>query len=217
MKGRAGALQHGQALDAAADDDAVLAADAGLDVARLLAVAHEAVRMRLAPDLHARPAVRDDLYVGGVDVAVRLNEVGAEDGGEELRRVDGVLLGGDEDCVLDGVGGDDDAVVALCVGDVDVALEEAADGHFGDGVDARGGVAVCFEDADVFFAVAGGGDVSGSHGFFNCGGDDDGDGGWFIRGVKKRPLRKGCGHTRWELSGEPITSQEEACTQDKEG
>lgn len=163
MECRAGALEHGEALDAAVDDDAALAGDAGLDVARLLAVAQEAVRMGFSADLHARPAVRDDLYVCGVDVAVGVDEVGAEDGGEELRGVDGVLLGGDEDGVLDGVGGDDDAVVALCVGDVDVALEEAADGHFGDGVDAGGGVAVGLEHADVVLAVAGGGDVSGGH------------------------------------------------------
>lgn len=165
VEGRASALQHRQAHDAAADDDALLAADAGLDVARLLAVAQKAVRMRLPPNLHARPAVCDDLDIGGVDVAVFLNEVGAEDGGEQLRWVDGVLLGGNEDCVLDGVGGDNDAVVALCVGDVDVALEEAADGHLGDGVDAGGGVPVRLEDADIVFAVAGGGDVCGSHDF----------------------------------------------------
>lgn len=182
VEGRAGALQHSQALDAAIDDDALFAADAGLDVARLPAVTHEAVRMRLALNLHAHPAVRDDFDIDGVDVAVFLNEVGAEDGGKQLRRVDGVLLGGDEDCVLDGVGGDDDAVVALCVGDVDVALEEAADGHFGDGVDAGGGVAVRLEDADIVLAVAGGGDVSGSHDFFWfllnwSGGDGDEDDG----------------------------------------
>lgn len=163
VEGRAGALEHGQAHDAAADDDAVLAADAGLDVARLLAVAQEAVRVRLAADLHARPAVRDDLDVGGVDVLVGVDEVRAQDGGKQLRRVDGVQLGGDEDGVLDGVGGDDDAVVALCVGDVDVALEQAADGHFGDGVDAGRGIAVCLEHADVVLAVAGSRDVSSGH------------------------------------------------------
>lgn len=160
---RASALEHSQALNAAVDDDAALASNAGLNIARLLAVAQETVRMRLSTNLHARPAVRDYLDVCGVDVAVGVDEVGAEDGGEKLRGVDGVQLGGDEDCVLDGVGGDDDAVVALCVGDVDVALEEAADGHFGDGVDAGGGVAVGLEHADVVLAVAGGGDVSSSH------------------------------------------------------
>lgn len=175
VEGRAGALEHGQPLDAAGDGDAVLARDARLDVARLLAVAQEAVRVRLAADGHARPAVGDDLDVGGVDVAVRVDEVGAEDGGEELWGVDGVQLGGDEDCVLDGVGGDDDAVVALCVGNVDVALEEAADGHFGDGMDARGGVAVRLEDADVVLAVAGCGDVCGR-------GHDEGDLGVFKKG-----------------------------------
>lgn len=165
VEGRSSTLEHSQTHDAAANDDVVLAADAGLDSACLLAVAQKAVWVRFSLDLHARPAVRDDLDIGDVDVAVFLNKVGAEDGGEQLRWIDGVLLGGDKDCVLDGVGGDDDAVVALCVGDVDVALQEAANGHLGDGVDAGGGVTVSLEDADIVLAVAGGGDVSRSHDF----------------------------------------------------
>lgn len=38
--------------------------------------------MRLAVDIHAHPPVGDDVDVRGVDVAVLLNEVGAEDGAE---------------------------------------------------------------------------------------------------------------------------------------
>lgn len=33
---------------------------------------------------------------------------------------------------------------------------------------------------------------------------------WLIYTVSEE---EGCGHTRWELSGEPITSQEEVCTE----
>lgn len=159
VKCRARALEHCEAGDGAGQGDAVLAADAGLDVALLLAVLDEAVGVGLAIDVEARPAVGGDLDIGHVDVAVLFNEMASQDGGEELRGGDGILLGEDECGVFDGVGGDDDAVVGLGVGCVNVALEEAADGHLGDGVDAGGGIAVRLEDADIVLAIPGGGYV----------------------------------------------------------
>jgi hypothetical protein len=45
--------------------------------------------------------VGDDVGVRGVDVLVFLDEVGAQDGAEELGGSDRVLLGEDVDCVLD--------------------------------------------------------------------------------------------------------------------
>lgn len=35
--------------------------------------------------------------------------------------------------------------------------------------------------------------------------------------VYKLSEEEGCGHTRWELSGDPITSQEEACPELRRG
>lgn len=159
VEGGAGGLEDGELLDGAGEGDAVLAGDAGLDVAGLLAVAEKGVRVRLAIDGHAGPAVLDDFDVRGVDVGVGLEEVGAEDGGEELRGVDGVLLRLDVGGVFDGVGGDDDAVVGDCVRGLDLALEQAADGHLGDGLDVA--VLLDLVDADVVLAVAGGGEVGG--------------------------------------------------------
>lgn len=71
--------------------------------------------MRLAADVHARPAVSYDGSVGGVDVGVCLDEVGGQDGTEELGGRHRVLFGEDVDGVFDGVGCDDDAVVRFCV------------------------------------------------------------------------------------------------------
>ena len=158
MEGRASALEDGQIGDARVDGNAVAAGDAGDNVALLLALLDEAVRVRLAVDIHADPALGDDLDIGGVDVAVLFDKVAADDGGKQLGRSDGVLLGEDEDGVLHCVGGDDDAVVGLCVGRLNVALEQDADDHFGDGVDARLAVAIRLEDADVVLAIAGSGD-----------------------------------------------------------
>lgn len=111
---------------------------------------------------------------------VRVDEVLGEVGGVELRGVDGVLLGFDVDGVFDGVGGDDDAVVGFGVAggcqwdarrlggeggilrSLDLTLEEAADGHLGDGLDAGFLVPVDLVDADIVLAVAGRGD--GRHG-----------------------------------------------------
>lgn len=112
---RVGALEHGQLGQAGGDGDAAALGHVDLHGALLLAVAHERVRVRLAVDGQPGPAVRDDVDVRDVDVPVLGDEVGAQDGAEELRRRDGVLLGQDVDGVLDGVGGDDDAVVGFGV------------------------------------------------------------------------------------------------------
>ncbi|CRK29992.1 hypothetical protein BN1708_005120 [Verticillium longisporum] len=152
VEGRAGGLEDGELLDAARQGDAV-AGDAGLDGARLLAVAQEGVRVRLAVDVEARPAVDGDANVGDRDVGVRVEEVGAEDGGVELGRVDGVLLGLDVNGVLDRVGGHDDRVVGDGVRRLNGTLEESADGHLGDGL--HGAVLLDLEDADIVLAVAG--------------------------------------------------------------
>jgi hypothetical protein len=112
---RACALQHVQALDAGGDFDALALGHVDLHVARLGAVAQERVRVRLAVDSHTCPAVGDDADVRDVDVAVRLDEVGADDGTKELGGGHWVLFGEDEDGVFNGVGGHDDAVVGLGV------------------------------------------------------------------------------------------------------
>lgn len=149
-----GALEDGQVLDAALDGDAFLAGDAGAGEAGLVAVLDEAVRVRLAVELDAVPAVRRDVNVGDVDVRVLLDKVVAESRGELLGRVDGVLLGEQEDGVLHRVRSYDDAVVGLRVRSLDVALKQTAHGHLGHGVHARLGVAVRLEDADIVLAVA---------------------------------------------------------------
>lgn len=114
VEGGAGALQDQEASDRGLDVDA-RAGNIDLDVAGLVAVAEEGVRMRLAVDGHARPAVGDDADVRDGDVGVAGEEVLAEDGAKELWRIDGVLLGGDVDGVLDRVGRNDAAVVGLGV------------------------------------------------------------------------------------------------------
>jgi hypothetical protein len=68
-----------------------------------------------AIDVQTGPAVHLDRDVGNGDVGVLFEEVRAEDAGVQLGRVDRVLLGGNVDGVLDGVGGDDDAVVGNSV------------------------------------------------------------------------------------------------------
>ena len=74
-----GALQHGQAFNGAVDVDALSFDDVDLHVARLGAGLDERVRVRLAVDLHAHPAVGNDINVRRVDVAVLLDEVCAQD------------------------------------------------------------------------------------------------------------------------------------------
>lgn len=55
----------------------------------------------------------DNVHLGAVDVLVLLNEVVANDGSENFRRIDWVLFSKDVDGVLDRVCGNDDAVVGL--------------------------------------------------------------------------------------------------------
>ena len=154
VESRASGLEDGQPADGAGDGDAVLAGDDGLDIPGLVAVADKAVRMGLAVDVESRPPVNLDADVGDVDVGVLFQEVGSEDRGVELGGIHGVLLSCDVDCVFDGVGGHDDRVVGLGVRGFNVTLEEAADGHFCDGVSLGDGVAVGFEDSDIVLAVA---------------------------------------------------------------
>jgi len=59
--------------------------------------------------------VLDDFDVAGMDVRVFVDEVVADDGGEVLGWVDGVLLCEDVGCLLLGVGCDDDGVVGFGV------------------------------------------------------------------------------------------------------
>lgn len=122
------ALQHEQLLDLGADLDALILARDGLDYADLLAVAVERVRVRLAVDGHAGPAVLDNLNVCSVDVGVLLDEVVAEDGGKALGRVDGMLFCEDVDGLLLGVCGDDRAVVRFGVA---VAVNKGCGGIIG--------------------------------------------------------------------------------------
>lgn len=115
VEGGAGALEHGQTDDAGLDGNASLAVNDGLDIAGLLAVTEEGVRVGLAVDDHTGPPVDDELDVGGVDVRVGIQEVLAQRCGEEFWRVDRVLLGLDVDGVLHGVRGDHHTVVGFCV------------------------------------------------------------------------------------------------------
>lgn len=110
-----GALEHGQAVDGGLDVDALALDNVDLDGAGLVAVLVERVRVRLAVEVHAGPAVGDDLGLRGVNVVVAGDEVGAQDGAEQLGRSDWVLLGEDVDGLLDGVGRDNHAVVGLGV------------------------------------------------------------------------------------------------------
>lgn len=154
VKGGSCALQDCQPLDTALDSDAVLAGNARLGDTGLVSILDKAVRVILAIKSDAVPAMRGHVNVGNVNVWVGLDKVVAEDRGELLRRIDGVLLGEDENGVLHGIRGYNNVVVGAGVGCLNVALEQAADGHLGDSVDAGLGVAVGFEDADIVFAVA---------------------------------------------------------------
>jgi hypothetical protein len=115
MELTARALQDQQSDNARADVDALAPRDLSLDVACLGAVAVEGVGVWLAVDAHACPAVGDHLDVRGADVGVGLDEVGAEDGGEEFGGCDGVFFGFDIDGVLHRVGGYYGAVVCFRV------------------------------------------------------------------------------------------------------
>lgn len=97
----AGALQHGQAVDGGVDINALAFCNVDLGVAGLAAGLGEGVRVWLAVDAHALPAVGHDVNVRRVDVAILLDEVCAQNRAEQLGRSHGVLLGCDVDGVLD--------------------------------------------------------------------------------------------------------------------
>lgn len=159
VEGGAGCFEHGESRDGAGDVNAVLAADTGLDVARLAGILDEAVGMRLPVDIHPVPSVGDDVDVGHMDVAVLLDKVIAQDRGKPLRWIDGMLLGGDEDGVLNGVGGHHDTVVGVGIGSLNVTFEEAADGHLGDILKVGCLVTVDFEKTDIVLSIAGRGHI----------------------------------------------------------
>jgi hypothetical protein len=115
VEGRAGALENQEAVNAGLNGDALTASCDDLDGALVGTVAEEGVRVVLAVDGHATPAVDDNLDMCDVNVAVSVDEVLAKNGSEELRRVDGVLFGKHIDGLLLGIGRDDGRVVCLCV------------------------------------------------------------------------------------------------------
>lgn len=110
-----GALKNCKAMDGRVDVNTLALGHIHLHVSGFLAVPVERVWVRLAVDVQTGPAVGDDVNVRNVDVVVFLDEVGAEDGTEELRGSYWVLLCENVDGVFDRIGGDDDAVVSLCV------------------------------------------------------------------------------------------------------
>lgn len=109
----ASALQDQQLLNLGADSYAFVLTSHSFDDADFGAVAIEGVRVRLAINVHARPAVLDDLDVRGMDVRVLVHKVVCEDGGELLGWVDGVLFGEDVGGLLLGVGGYDDRIISF--------------------------------------------------------------------------------------------------------
>jgi len=145
-------FQYGQSLDHRVDGDALALCDGGFDVAAFGAVADEGVGVWFAVDDHSCPAVNHDGDRRFVDVAVEGDEVGADDGGEELWRGDGVLLGEDVNCILDAVGGYDGGVVAMSVGDVNFPLEHHSNGHLGDIVNTIL-TTVDLRDTDIVLAI----------------------------------------------------------------
>ena len=113
----------------------------------------------------------DDLDVRGCDVRVSFDEVGAENGGKELRRCDGVFPCFDVDGVLHGVGGYDDAVVGFGVaanwseelrksGERDIircfdgTFQEHANCHLSDGLNSSLLITLDLVDADIVLAIA---------------------------------------------------------------
>ena len=108
---RACALQYKETRDTAADVNASAFANDSFDIAGLSAVSVEGVRVWLAVYGHSSPTVGYDFDMGGVDVRVCFNEVGAEYACEELGRCDWVLFGFYVNSVLHRVRGDHNAVV----------------------------------------------------------------------------------------------------------
>lgn len=74
-----GALQHGQTLDRRIDIDTLALDNVDLHVASLGTGLDKRVRVRLAVNVQAHPAVGHDIDVRRVDVTVLLNEVCAQD------------------------------------------------------------------------------------------------------------------------------------------
>lgn len=115
VEGRTGALEDQEAVNAGLDGDALTTPCDNLNSALVGTVAEERVRVILAVDSHATPAVYDNLDVCDMDVAVSVDEVLAENRSEELRRVDRVLFGKHVDGLLLGIGCNDGGVVCLGV------------------------------------------------------------------------------------------------------
>lgn len=115
VEGRSGALEHEQTFDTGVDRDSLALPCDCLDDSSLLTIAVEGVRVRLAVDGEPSPSMDNDVDVRGVDVAVGVDKVLAEDGSEQFRRRDRVLFGEDVAGLLLGVGSDDHRVVGFGV------------------------------------------------------------------------------------------------------
>ena len=111
MELRSSALQYEKSCDPAADINASPFSDDSFDVARLSAVSVERVRMWLAINGHSGPTVGYDLDMGGVDMTIGFDKVGAEYTCEKLGRSDWMLFGFYIDSILHRVSGDYNAVV----------------------------------------------------------------------------------------------------------
>ena len=177
VEGRTSALKNKKFLNLGAQGDALVFPCNGLDNTNFLAVAEEGVWVWLSINGHARPPVLDDLDVCGVDVRVGLDEVGSDNGCEELGRCDRVLLGEDVAGLLLGVGGYDygvvcrgiagrsqtllievlesyDGALGICLRGVNIALQKDTDRHFNDGLSSSLLILVDLVKADVVLAIA---------------------------------------------------------------
>jgi len=112
---RTGALEHSQILDGGLDVDTFALVDINLGVAGFAALLDKGVGVRLAINVHAHPTVGNNVNVGSVNMAVLLDEVCTENGTEQLGGSHWLLLSGDINGVLDGVGSNNNAVVGLGV------------------------------------------------------------------------------------------------------
>ena len=117
----------------------------------------------------------DNLDPGGVDVLVRLNEMGSNNCAEKLGRGDRMFLGHDVDGLLHGVCRYDNAIVCFCVTipfqlgvmrsiaryirGLDISFEEHAYCHFYHGLDPSLCILMDFVDSDVVFAILGCGNL----------------------------------------------------------
>ncbi len=135
----------------------------------------------------------DNLNPGGMDVFVRLHEMGSNNCSEKLRRRDGMLLGHDVDGILHGVCRYDNAVVCFCVSILsqvkvlcniprylrgfDITFEEHAYCHLHHCLNPRLFIFVDLVDPDVVFAILGCGNLR-HNSFF-------GGWGWGIREIRK--------------------------------